>query len=187
MTLDKYKKYNLKNYEDILFIYNQTDYIKSFIDKKNNINIMRNLDVFITFLIEEFNIETHERCFIVTCFFEQKYFKKRLKKGINYDKFKKIIVNQVISVLVNASKYSNIIFILSRNCGLDLTNNRKNIVYNFEIIKLLILKKRIKFNYCFLFDNIKYFENDEQKLNNYLRFIEMFFYDYYEDIQKIDK
>lgn len=181
MILKKYKHSNLKNYKDIEFIYNQKDYIKKYLTKHDNITIMRNLDNFITFIIEELKIEDYEYRFILTCLFEYKYFKKALNKEIDIEVFKKIIVRRVIDTLKDASKESLLIDSLTIDSGLYIKNYKDKIDENFEIIKEMINKKNVKFNYCYLFDNIKYFRDDPQKKENYFRFISIIFYDYFDN------
>lgn len=178
MILKEIKKYNLKNYEDIRFIYKTYKHAKWFIDNHSDINSINNLDKFITLFSQEFKIDMHEYRFIISCMLEYDYVINALVKKMNFKIFKKIIVKRVIDTLNDASK-SPLIKSLLNNTGLYMKRYSLKIDENYKIIKAMIEKKKTKFNYCYLFDNIKYFEENPRKLENYFRFISIILYDFH--------
>lgn len=178
MIIKEIKKYNLKNYEDIKFIYQTYVYAKLFIDNHNDINSISNLDEFITLFSQEFKIDVHEYRFIISCLLEYDYVITTLTKKMNFKIFKKIIVRRVIDTLNDASK-SPLIKSLVNDTGLYMKIYSLKIDENYKIIKTIIEKKKTKFNYCYLFDNIKYFQENAGKLENYFRFVSMILYDFH--------
>ena len=57
---------------------------------------------------------------------------------------------------------------------LNIINNKKDdIEHNYKIIKNMINKNKIKYNYCYLFDDVKYFNDNPDKKNNYFLFLTM--------------
>ena len=178
--IEKYKE--LQNYSDIKFLYNNYNHIKDFIDNNNYDIIINNLNTFITIFKEEFKIEKYESNFIISCLFEQNYFQDTLLKKINFNIFKKLIVRKVIETLNDISNENDIIEFKVLLCGFYLNNYNKKINNNYNIIKNLIYNKKIKSNYCYLFDNIKYFNNNKQKKDNYLLFITLIIDDYLSEI-----
>lgn len=177
MKIEKYKK--IKNYEDIYYLYNSYNNIKDFIDENISDNLIKNINKFIKYFKNDFKISKEEQKFIYSCFFEYDYFKKAIKIKINKNKFKKIIVEKVMETLNDISKYSDIIENTIILCNLK-NNIKNNTNHNYKVIKKIIKSKSIGNNYCFLFDNIKYFKEDINKLKSYATFIDLILDDYLE-------
>lgn len=160
---------NVVNKNEFRAIYKKN---KNYFDN-NNINIINNLDNFISYFKEEFKIEEHELAFIINIFLELDYFNDILKDKITHDIFKYIITKRVTEVLSIASKESKKIKKLVKKTNLNIKHNNKHIDKNYEIIKEIIERKKIKYNYCYLFDDIKYFSDNPNKKENYFLFISL--------------
>ena len=172
--IENYK--NLTNYLDILFLYENYNHIKKYIN--NNNIIIDNLNTFITIFKKEFNIEKYETYFIISCLFEYNYYQNALLKKMNIEIFKEIITKRVIETLKDATKESDNLKYKVKACKIKLNNNKNNIDNNYNIIKNLIKYKKTKCNYCYLFDNIKYFNYNKIKKEAYILFISIIFDDY---------
>ncbi len=160
---------NVVNKNEFRAIYKKN---KNYFDN-NNINIINNLDNFISYFKEEFKIEEHELAFIINIFLELDYFNDILKDKITHDIFKYIITKRVTEVLSIAAKESKKIKKLVKKTNLNIKHNNKHIDKNYEIIKEIIERKKIKYNYCYLFDDIKYFSDNPNKKENYFLFISL--------------
>ena len=175
MDIIKYK--NLSNFEDIKFIYEKFRDAKKYINDNHSDNIMNNINKFITFFINDFKIDQIEQRFIISLFFQYDYFIKEINNNITLPIYRKIIVNKVLTTLNELKKYSSLIDNSIILCNFK-ENNKKNINYNYSIIKKIIKSKETKNNYYFLFDSIEYFKNDSNKLRSYIVFIDMMLNDY---------
>lgn len=168
MNIQKYTY--LSKYEDISYIYEKFENVKKFIDNNSSNSIMTNLNKFITLFYNDFKFDIYEQRFIISCLFEYDYFQKIILTKVNNNNYKKTIVQKVIENLNELANYSNIIEQSTILCNFK-ENNPKDLNHNYNIIKKIIKTKKTNFNYCFLFDNIKYFKNDKNKLNNYINFV----------------
>lgn len=173
MDLEKYKK--LKNYNDIKYMYDKFSPVKQFITNNHDVSsiIINNLNKFISYFKNEFKTTYNETQFIVSCFFEFDYFKDALLDKMNLIIFKKIIVRKIIEMLNETANNSSNIENALILCGLYIDDYSKKISHNYSIIKKIMKTKDIDCNYCYLFDNIEYFNNDSTKLNIFISFIEI--------------
>lgn len=172
------KRNKLNNNNEIENIYTNSKIAKQYLKEKDNINIINNLDKFISYFKNEFEIDNYELCFITSILFECPYFIQCLTKNLDYIAFKSIIVNRICSILSAASGESKEINLLVKKTKLKINNYQECIDNNYIIIKKIFEKKAIKFNYCYLFDDIKYFNDDLAKKENYFYFIKTILTDY---------
>ena len=161
---------NIKNKEEMKAIFEANE--KYF--NNNTINI-GNIDKFITFFKNEIKIDTYELRFIVSIFLELDYFKKYLSDDVELDinDFKSIITTRVTEILKKATNENNFIYALVDSIDLKLDNKKDDIEHNYKIVKNMINKNKIKYNYCYLFDDVKYFNDNPDKKNNYFLFLTM--------------
>lgn len=169
------KTLNLKHKTNLNLIYERNKHVQDFIkqNKENTSLILTNIDNFISFINKELTIEYNEYCFIIACLFEYDYFKDKFLTTINNEDFKYLIVRRVIDTLTDASLEDKKIKKLVKKCKFN-----NNIDNSFNIIKNIISSKKIKCNYCYLFDNIKYFSYNKEKKEQYLYFIIVLLKDY---------
>ena len=123
----------------------------------------------------QIKIDTYELRFIVSIFLELDYFKKYLSDDVELDinDFKSIITTRVTEILKKATNENNFIYALVDSIDLKLDNKKDDIEHNYKIIKNMINKNKIKYNYCYLFDDVKYFNDNLDKKNNYFLFLTM--------------
>lgn len=175
MNINEYNYLN--NYNEIKHLYENFPKIKKFINENNTTNIMNNIDKFITYFKNDFIIDKAEQTFIISCIFEYDLFKKTIINKMNQKLFKEIIVKKITENLSDISEYSDVIETSVMLCNLKIEDETK-INHNYSIIKKIIKTKEIKYNYCFLFDNIKYYKSDIDKIKSYAAFIDVILGDF---------